>query len=337
MHQANDLLEEGKKRLSMGDWKGASQVLGEAVDLMDGTAISEEDRKILAEVLRKKGHADARIGELQDAMAEVKEALEMSEGLKDDFGEADALRGLGYVYWQKGDIPMALEFYDLALDKANACNSQELVGRIKIEVANSYNSKGDKAKAKENYNQAISILRAVGNMNELARAYNNLGDCYMGNNELDEALDALRQCMDIATKIGDTTIKGWAAFNAAECFTRMGETKFAREYLDMALEFLTLSDDRIGVSSTLRVMGSMYIVEKDWTMAEETINKCLAIAKDLDMPGLEGEGLQCMAEMWLARGDKASAKPLLDRALVLFEAGGRKKTADEVRKLLASL
>jgi hypothetical protein len=34
---------------------------------------------------------------LQDAMAEVKEALEISEGLKDDTGEADALRGLGYI------------------------------------------------------------------------------------------------------------------------------------------------------------------------------------------------------------------------------------------------
>ena len=72
MRRAEELLEEGKKRLTRGDWKGASQVLEEAVEEMEDVTISDEDRRVLAEVLRKKGHADARIGELQDAMAEVK-------------------------------------------------------------------------------------------------------------------------------------------------------------------------------------------------------------------------------------------------------------------------
>jgi len=337
MRKAEELLEEGKKRLAKGDWKGASQVLGEAEDSLKDVAISDEDRKVLAEVLRKKGHADARIGELQDAMAEVKEALEISEGFKDDLGEADALRGLGYIYWQKGDIHMALEFYGLALDKAKSGSSQELIGRTKIEVANAYNSKGDKAKAKETYLEAISILKGVGNLNELARAYNNLGDCYMGCNELDEALDALRQCMDIATRIGDTTIKGWAAFNSAECFTRMGETKFAKEYLDMALEFLTLSDDRIGIASTLRVLGVMYTLQKDWAMAEETLNKSLAMAEEIEMPGLAAETFRSMGEMWLARGEKAKAKERLEKALTAYETGNRGKGAEETRKLLATL
>jgi len=337
MPRAKELLEEGKKRLAKGDWKGASQVFGEAVDMLDDKASTIEDRTVLAELLRRKGHADARIGELQDAMAQVKEALEISESLKDDYGEADALRGLGYIYWQKGDVSMALEFYDLALDKANACASQELVGRIKIEVANAYNTKGDRAKAKETYQQAISILRSVGNQNELARAYNNLGSCYLDNNELDEALDALRQCMDIATKIGDTTIKGWAAFNAAECFTRMGETKFAKEYLGMALEFLTLSDDRIGIASTLKVMGVTYSAEHDWPLAEETFNKSLAIAKDLEMPGLEGDFLIAVGNMWLVRGEKEKTAEVLKRAIELLDLGNRKKNADDARKILANL
>ena len=337
MPQAKELLEEGIKRLAKGDWKGASQVFGEAVDMLEDKATTTEDRTILAELLRRKGHADARIGELHDAMAQVKEALEISETLKDDYGEADALRGLGYIYWQKGDVSMALEFYDLALDKANACASQELVGRIKIEVANAYNTKGDRAKAKETYQQAISILRSVGNQNELARAYNNLGSCFLDNNELDEALDALRQCMDIATKIGDTTIKGWGAFNAAECFTRMGETKFAKEYLGMALEFLTLSDDRIGIASTLKVMGATYSAERDWPLAEETFNKSLAIAKDLEMPGLEGDFLIAVGNMWLGRGDKEKTAKVLKRAIELLELGNRKKSADDTRKILANL
>ena len=337
MPQAKELLEEGKKRLTKGDWKGASQVFGEAIDIFDDEASANEDRTVLAELLRRKGHADARIGELPDAMAQVKEALEISETLKDDYGEADALRGLGYIYWQKGDVSMALEFYDLALDKANACASQELVGRIKIEIANALNTKGDRAKAKETYHEAISILTSVGNMNELARAYNNLGSCYMDNNELDEALDALRQCMDIATKIGDTTIKGWAAFNSAECFTRMGETKFAKEYLGMALEFLTLSDDRIGIASTLKIMGVTYCAEREWALAEETFNKSLSMIRDLEMPGLEGDVMLAVADMWIARSDKKKTAEVLLRAIELLDEGNRKKSADDARKILANL
>jgi tetratricopeptide (TPR) repeat protein len=306
MPQVKELLEDGKKRLAKGDWKGASHVFGEAVDMLEDLATSTEERTILAELLRRKGHADARIGELQDAMAQVKEALEISETLEDNFGEADALRGLGYIYWQKGDVPMALEFYDLALDKANACASQELVGRIKIEIANAYNTKGDRARAKETYQQAISILRSVGSMNELARAYN-------------------------------TTIKGWAAFNAAECFTQMGETKFAKEYLRMALEFLTLSDDRIGIASTLKIMGVTYCAERDWPLAEETFNKSLAIIKDIEMPGLEGDILISVAKMWLARGHKEKTEEVLKTAIALLEEGNRKKNADEARKILATL
>jgi tetratricopeptide (TPR) repeat protein len=229
---------------------------------------------------------------------------------------------------------MAFVFYEQALKKAGDAADMEIIGRTRIEMGNAYNNISEYDNARDQYHQAITILKALGNHNELARAYNNLGDCYIKTGDLEEAIEVLRQCMDLATSIGDDTIKGWAAFNAAECFTKMGETEIAKQYLDIALELLEKSDDKIGVVYTLQVYGQTFMAEKEYDLAEDSFNKSISLVKELGMKALEGEVLRVYASMLIDKGDRKGAVEVLKRALGAFDVVNREKEAKEVRELL---
>lgn len=337
MGSTQDLFHEGDRCLTKGDWDGASKAFGKAIGALEQEEQTEDCKRRLAEAYRKKGFADSRIGEIGKAVLQAKKALDISENIGDTVGEADALRRLGYVHWLKGDVKLAEDFYSKALEKAVECGDRDLEGKIRIEVGNSYNTQGDLDRSKDEYLKAIDILKEVENMNELARAYNNLGDCYIKAGELEEAVTVLRRCMDIGGDIGDLTIKGWAAFNAADCFTRMNETKMAKEYLDLAIEVLEKSDDRIGLASALSVYGRTFTAEKEWVLAEDAFNKSYAIATELEMPGLEGEVLMAKAKMFIQRSEIAVAKDLLERAIDLFREGNRKNEADEAKGIMKDL
>jgi tetratricopeptide (TPR) repeat protein len=335
--KAKDLIEEGHRQLKEGDWETASKVFGEALELIEKEGGSDDDRRLLAEVLRKRAHADSRMGEFERAVTQHKRAMDISKSVDDHAGEADALRGLGYVHWLKSDFQMALIFYDMVFEKASLTGDMEIIGRTRIELGNVYNSMGDRERAREEYSQAINILKTTDNKNELARAYNNLGDCYIRSGDLEEAITVLRQCMDLADTIGDMTIKGWAAFNAADCFTRMGESKIAKQYLETALDVLEESDDRIGVGSSLRVYGLTLTAEKEYVLAEDAFDKSIAIFAELDMPAREGETLKSKAKMFIDKGDIGAAIETLERAVEVFQEGNQEKDAREARDLIEKL
>jgi tetratricopeptide (TPR) repeat protein len=337
MDDVKKMIDEGDLQLKKGDWESASGTFERILKVLDGRALKDEEMTVLSEVLRKKAHADSRMGEFERAVAHMKRSLDISTDIKDQRGEADSLRGLGYVHWQKGDSQMALIFYEQSLTKGGECGDMEIIGRTRIEIGNAYNYMGDYERAREEYKQAITILKATGNKNELARAFNNLGDCHIRTGDLEDAADILRECMEIATDIGDDTIKGWAAFNVADCFTRMGETRMAKEYLDTALDLLEKSDDRIGVVNALNVYGMTFTAEKEFVLAEDSFGKALILVRDLDIKGLEGEVLRSFAQMFISKGDTTRAKDLLKQAIEAFGSVNRDSDVDEARNLLGKL
>lgn len=337
MVEPKDLIKSGKEHLRRGDWEMAAKVFGQAIDDIGPGPMGTLGNKVLAEALRLRAFALSRIGETEEAITLARRALDISSGLGDIEGEAEALRRLGYVHTLRSDLSTAMELYGSALDKAEECGARVLEATTKIEVGNVFNIRGELDRARDTYQEAISILREEGEMNELARAHNNLGDCYIRMGHLDEAIEVLRQCMDIATEIGDTTIKGWAAFNAAECFTKMGEPLTAREYLELALEHLEKADDRIGVACTFMVYGINFTATEEWPLAEEAFKKALIMMRELEMPSKEAEVLREIGRMYIARGEADLAKGNLRMALDIFKRAGQGLDAQKVEELISKL
>jgi len=337
MEKAKVLFGKGLQLLKEGDWARASEALREALNELEASASTANDRAMVSVILRRKAHADSRMSELELATGELEHALDISTDLKDTVGMADALRGLGYIRILEGDAEGAMELYKRALELAEKTEEKGLVGRIRLEIGNVHFYRYDLEKAKEDYGKALAILKAVGDDAELARVYNNLGEVHKATNDLEEGIEYHRRCMDLSTKIGNITMKGFAALNAAECFIKMTEPRFAREYLDIAVACLKDANDRIGLSNVWRVYGTFHMAEGDAEAAEKAFNKSIAVARATGLSNSEAEALRGLADALLALGRMADAKATLRRAIKLFEATKRTKEADEAKEFLDNL
>jgi tetratricopeptide (TPR) repeat protein len=337
MENVREHIQRAEAYIKNGNWTGANKVLETVITALKDSIADPQSKKLLAEALRLNAFAVSRIGDHKTAVTDAKTALELSLELGDLEAQADALRRLGYVHWQKTDYPMALEFYEAALQKAMEAKAPKLVGKTMIEMGNLYNSMASFEKARTSYLKAAVIMKEEKELNELARIYNNLGSMYLRENRWRDALKVLGQCMTLADQIGDMTIKGWAAFNTASGLLKLNQPQDALDHLNTAMTLLRRSDDRIGVMTTYMVYGSVYSELKDWDKALASFKKATAIVKDLQMPSMEAEILGELGKMYTAKGNRPAARETLCKAIEMYEGLNLASEAKELRVVLDGL
>jgi len=334
MENVREHLQRAEVHIKNGNWTSANKLLEKVILSLKGDLADPQNKKLLAEALRLNAFALSRIGDHKTSVADAKTALELSLEQGDVEAQADALRRLGYVHWQKSDYPLALEFYEEALKKATEAKANKLVGKTMIEMGNLYNSMGSFDKARTSYLKAAVIMKEEKELNELARIYNNLGSMYLREKRWRDALKVLSQCMTLADQIGDMTIKGWAAFNTASGMLHLNQPQDALEQLNTAMTLLRRSDDRIGVMTTYMVYGSVYSELKDWEKALASFKMATAIVRDLQMPSMEAEILGELGKMYTAKGDRPAARDILCKAISMYDGLGLDTEAHELRDLL---
>ncbi|MEW5936299.1 MAG: tetratricopeptide repeat protein, partial [Candidatus Thermoplasmatota archaeon] len=212
------------------------------------------------------------------------EALDISRGLDDVAGMADAERGLGYVHWRQGEFDDAIAHYGESIAQSTKIHDRHAIARVYIELGNVYNQRGDQAKAAEHYKKSITDLEQIGDYVELARAYNNLGDSYLHTREWDKALEAFERCRTASEKVGNRNFVAWALFNAAEALAHKGDLDKAEEYCDRSLKICEAIDDKIGMNGVFKNYGIIYRLKKEWDRSIENLNKSIVLLEMLTIP-----------------------------------------------------
>lgn len=335
--KVDELLKVARDELKKGNWDSSKKILGVALGMLDGEDLDREGEQALSEVLRLRSCASSRMGEFKEGVEDAKRAMNISARIKDQVGEADALRRLGYVHWRKGDLPMANEFYTSALDLAARCEARSLQGTMLIELGNVTISAKDYPRGERLFQEAMDMLEAEGEMSELARAINNLGSCYMDQRKFELAIPTFDRCMRIAEEAGDMTDRGWSAFNMADCLVQTGKADRALGYLSTAMNLLEKMEDKVGIAITHMIYGKAYTELKDWPEAEANFEKCQFMLRDMQIPLLEGEAHMFRGDMWRAKGENGPAKEDYERAIEIFENADLKKDAENVRVRLGEL
>jgi len=330
------LISEADGFINEGDWHKASETYGKALNLMMAHGPAKVDEKEHARVLRRKAHAESRMGELMEAREHLDAAICISERVKDKTGLADAYRGLGHVFILLEVEDTAFSYYDKALKLALECNAKELVGRIHIELGNLSFHRYDFEQAKAEYMKAINLLERTGNKNELARAYGNLGEAFKKTRDLEMSITQHRVSIALSDEIGDETMKAWAIANVAECYADLGDLAQARTYIWAAFDIMEKNKDRRGLVIAYGIGSMISLKENDIIGAKYLLNMSLEICDNINSPLQKAEVLRNYARVYLAEGKTEEAVGNLKKALEIFEGAKRDKDADITRRLMRS-
>jgi predicted ATPase len=162
-------------------------------------------------------------------------ALELSQSVGDERGQALALDLLAFSLYQMGQLPEAADINARALaamqtlgDKAgvaNCLNAQALI----------HQSLGDEASARELFTQALAASTALGKESMTATALANLAELEFARGQVEEALRLAGEALEIQSRGKNEWGLGVSSCNIAAYRIALGDVDGAREAARNAL------------------------------------------------------------------------------------------------------
>lgn len=142
-------------------------------------------------------------------------------------------------------------------------------------------------------------------------AYMNIGDIHNENNALDPALEAYKKAQTLSANDGE---RGEVASKLAAVYVKLKKYDLAVENQVQAflmMEKVGTLDQYAQASVTL---GRDYYLNKNYEVAEKTLNKIINFAKERGGAFYEAQGSYVLALVKAAQNDKDTAKKLVEYA-----------------------
>ena len=194
--------------------------------------------------------------------------LIITRELNDRRGEGITLGNLGNAYFSLNLNSQALEFFEQALLIAQKIKDRKDEGNALGNLGNLYSAITNYAKAIEYHSQSLSIAQEINDLKGEGKAFGCLGSAYRHQSNYSKALECVQKYLEIARKIEDQYAE-------------------ALDYLQAALNIVKETGQRSTEAIILYNLVEVYLKLGDRDMAQESCDKALVIATELDLPDLE--------------------------------------------------
>lgn len=226
----------------IGDRSGIAHTLEKLANTLYGTFGEYDQDKALAlealEICRAMGRPDWTahtldtlgfvtfcLGEYESSLAYYRESEALFSEIRDSYGLALALGGLGLIYWALGQehADESIRYFErsLALTREIGNRGQD-AGRL-VGLARLYNERGDVEAARRSGREALKIGQVLESPIYLAHAFTSLGDTARLTGDYGTGRDYLRQSIDIAHESQVLPLLAMALFYYAELLVTESE------------------------------------------------------------------------------------------------------------------
>ena len=234
------------------------------------------------------GNEEYYAGNLDRAMANYNQALNLFQTLKNRKGEGICLNNIGNIHRARGNLKDANTVYRESMAIAEELlNTADEADRIDLTVslASRYNNIGllyrdiqQYDKAEEYINKALDLDRQVDNSRGFATRYGNLGTIALQRGDLKRAKQLFDEEISVATSLGSDRAIAYARFNQGLYHRASGSVDSAIEEFMETIKIAEGIDVRIGLSS-LKNIEELYRERGENSLADEIVSKIQTMAR----------------------------------------------------------
>ena len=233
---------EIKCRNRKGEYEHVMEITEETIKVIEEIEEPVEEKgekeRIKIDALNEQVWALLRLGRQDEGLEKVEEGIRLIKELEEKEGEqkdkeriANLLNNKGNVYYQKGELDHALDYYKMSLaireeigDKLDIAASLNNLGIV-------YRMKGELGPALNKFKRSLSLKEEIDNKQSIAASLNNIGDLYQELGALEMALSFLKQGLALREETGN---KHWF-FILDGCLNPDAARGFYNEFLDEKL------------------------------------------------------------------------------------------------------
>jgi len=304
---------EDERRAALAAYRGALETFTELGD--------DEAR---ARLLYRVGQLHRRLGELDQALALLGQAMGIYRRSNDTDEEAATFNQLGMVHTARSDFDSALSAYDEALRLWRGQGRSDQAARVLNNRALVFQSVGRPRLALEAYRQARERFRVAGDRRREATALQNLATLQLDLGEPRAALDTHLRALELIRAEGQPELEARFLVNLTLVYEELGELHEALEAASSALaRFHELGHGRLEADARIN-LGGLFARLGRPREAREHFREALRLARETGDRRLEATALLHLGHALAALDRQGESRRLLEDALALHrELGDR--------------
>ncbi|MEO8276888.1 MAG: protein kinase [Thermoanaerobaculia bacterium] len=230
-----------------------------------------------------------------------------------------------------GDSNRAAGLFEEARRLAGELGDRAYMAIVAQAMANLERSRGDFVRAEQLFEEARSTFEAIGNRRRAARVQVSLGQVASERGDLVGAQRLYESAEVALEELGDRRGAAAAAANLGTMLYLQWDLAGAEQHHEEALATFRKLEDRSRELVALANLGQIRRERGDLAGSDALWRQALALARDTGDKSGEGDALLGLGENRALEGDVVAAQRELHAALMLFDAGGEKPRAAEVR------
>ncbi|MFE2184542.1 tetratricopeptide repeat protein [Streptomyces sp. NPDC059455] len=312
--EADALHDLGRVRKLTGDYAGATELAGQALELYR----THDGRHGEANTLWTLGQLRGSTGDYAGATELVGQALELYRTLDDRLGEANALYDLGEVRRLTGDYAGATELAGQALELYRTLDDRLGEANTLQSLGQLRRSTRDYAGATELAGQALELYRTLDDRHGEANTLRELGWVRQLTGDYAGAGELVGHALELYRTLGDRLGEANALWNLDWVRRSTGDYAGATELAGQALELYRALGNRHGEANTLQNLGQLRRSTRDYAGATELAGQALELYRTVGNRHGEARALQNLSRVQAELGNCTAAADLLARSRALF-------------------
>ncbi len=260
-----------------------------------------------------------RQGNYTQAMEWAHLGLRMARQFASQADEAHALKLIGNIYRDQGELGPAIESLDYARKIFEELNSIGGMCDTLNDLGLTYLAAGRWEETVASYEQSLEISENIGDVLAVARTSNNLAVVLVGRNQLDRAGELYRLSSAMFERIGYVLGVALTTYNRGEVLLLQGKPA---EALPLFIRSIT-DFERIKAASfmpeVLRLAAEATLALGDPAAARAYAARSLSVADELGMAAEAAIARRAFGQIALAEGDLAAAHDQLALSQVALE------------------
>jgi tetratricopeptide (TPR) repeat protein len=206
-------------------------------------------------ILNELGVAYRSLSEFNRSIEFDRQALLLSQKIKNRNTEANAFNALGNTYRSLGDYQQAINFYQQSLEIKREIGDRHGEANTFNNLGNTYSSLGDYQQAINFYQQSLEIKREIGDRYGEASSFGNLGIVYSSLGQYQQAIHFYQKSLETFRELGDHNGEANSLGNLGTAFQALGQYQQAIPFFQQQLDISREIGNRHGEGNSLNNLG----------------------------------------------------------------------------------
>ncbi|MFX0062853.1 MAG: tetratricopeptide repeat protein [Candidatus Hermodarchaeota archaeon] len=183
----------------------------------------------------------------------------------------------GNIFWAKGELNMALEFYHRSLTLYETMGEQYYIATSLNNIGAIYHSKGELDTALHYYHRSLTIREIIGNPQHIASSLNNIGWIYRAKGDVNRALEYLQRSLSLYKVIDNPQHIATSLHNIGAIYYVKGELDTALDYYHRSLTIREVIGNPQDIATTLNNIGLVYYSKDELDKALDYLQRSLTL------------------------------------------------------------